>query len=591
MNMAMGNIVYWHKDQVVLRFKSQPTYDVLNTIEVNFEKLNAILFEVIHLRLKLPFDTIMVYDPRYPDNSDAFHFAHIDPNPQTGMKSMSGNEEAPGMGVNDNTIAVIELLNAHKHTFAHEGLPDFDIIPHWLWSGTGDIIHGCPVSPPIPVEEFSASGRCKITLPQLPDSLQRVTGKGVTVFVLDTLPPPEMIELAAKAAGKNNLLLQEMATGMIKAAPYNALPPAISVNYSFNKEIPGPEQSATTGKDIYGRLVGFPMADHGLAIAGIVRDLAPDANIECIRVLNDFGVGDVRSLAHALIDIYNRMSPKNSDTGQEGVLHNKPVVINLSLVVLPPGIDAPEEVKGEIMSSSLDVLHKLMKYLADQGAIFVASVGNDSDPRDTKMNPLEVRFGPRYPAAFAEDTPDRPSIRTMIPVGAVNQMRKAASYSNYPGLNGIATYGGGLPKPNPWLPSAISHVNARVDTTEPIDALCGVYSAQFYPALSVNDHYATSSDTTPTGMSSEYPEYDAPNSCAWAYWSGTSFATPIIAALAARILQGQAPKSIDVRQAIISAARGQGTMWTGVSEVEGRKDESGPMIMAVQDWMPDDNSM
>ena len=32
-------------------------------------------------------------------------------------------------------------------------------------------------------------------------------------------------------------------------------------------------------------------------------------------------------------------------------------------------------------------------------------------------------------------------------------------------------------------------------------------------------------------------EYQAPNDSGWAYWSGTSFATPIISAVAARLLE------------------------------------------------------
>ena len=55
-----------------------------------------------------------------------------------------------------------------------------------------------------------------------------------------------------------------------------------------------------TGKDIYGRLVGFDMPDHGLFIAGIVRDLAPGAAIECMRVLSDYCVGDLATLTKAL---------------------------------------------------------------------------------------------------------------------------------------------------------------------------------------------------------------------------------------------------------------------------------------------------
>lgn len=38
------------------------------------------------------------------------------------------------------------------------------------------------------------------------------------------------------------------------------------------------------------------MPNHGLIIAGIIRDPAPQAQIECIRVLNDYRVSDTNTL-------------------------------------------------------------------------------------------------------------------------------------------------------------------------------------------------------------------------------------------------------------------------------------------------------
>ncbi len=589
MAMNMNNVVYWHKNQVIVRTKTQPINTISTTIQEIFVQLNQSLAQASLPQLNQPFDTIVIQDPQHPDNAQALHFAQI-------LSSHMGNV--------DSTIPVVSHLNSTKNTFAAKDAPQYDIVPHWLWSGTPDTIHGCPVSPPIPVEESGVSGLYKITLPQLPDPLQSATGKGVTVFVLDTLPSTDMIEHALGVPGNNNTLLKNMATGMKKEQPYNSVPPAINHNHSF--PVPDVIDSAMTGKDIYGRLVGFPMADHGLAIAGIIRDLAPAANIECIRVLNDYAVGDVNSLAHALTYIYHRMLPYNPDTGQRGDLVNMPVVINLSLVVFPPETDIPAEVKDTIMSQSLDMLHHPMQLLAGQQAIFTASVGNDTDPRDTKMNPAEVRFDARYPAYFAYDK--NYSIPTMIPVGAVNQLRKATLYSNYPGPRGIATYGGELPKPDPWIPSAMSHAITHIDTTVPIDAICGIYTAQLYPALSVNDRHPSPMGSTPMGntpmsgtpmgnttspmgnatpgMSTEYPTYSAPNSSAWAYYSGTSFATPIISALVARVLERE-PGKVDLPQTIISASRGQRTMWTKLTN---GKDESGPIILAMQDWYSDDTS-
>src|SRR5438270_7632704 len=131
------------------------------------------------------------------------------------------------------------------------------------------------------------------------------------------------------------------------------------------------------------------------------------------------------------------------------------------------------------------------------------------------------------------------------------------------------------------MPSAMAHVNARVDPTQPIDAICGVYSSPYYPALSEHDHYpAISLDPAP-----EYPEYQVSPRSTWAYWSGTSVAAPIVSALAARVLQSHipaassTPEHIDVHQAIIQASA-ETTDWIG-SEIEGK---STPMIRVKQTY-------
>ncbi len=589
MSMNMGKVVYWHKNQAIIRLKSQPAQSTspVHTIEtittVIFAQIKAILKDLnLDMQLignpLLLLPTAMLLPPHSSihsaDNLDLVFFTHVTPsNMKPDMGPAQGNAGTADMGNDDHTVAVINQLNDNKNAL-QKALQDLGIsadiaaLPHWLWAGTDDQIHGCPTCPPIPVEDSNTPGQWKITLPQLSDSsLQDKTGEGVTVFVLDTLPSTEQIERAAKNAG-NNLLLQKMTTSKANGPQPDIVPPAIKPNYSFG--VPDPAESAVTGKDIYGRLVGFPMADHGLGVAGIIRDLAPAANIECIRVLNDYGVGDTHTLFLALLSIQERMLPNNLDTHAVGDLYRKPVVINLSLVVLPPDSDSPPEgVIGDVIDASRDLLRSAIQNLAGAGVIFVASAGNDSDPRDTKMNPAETRFGPRYPANFAYDNPP---ITTMIPVAAVNRKGDAAMYSNHPGPNGIATYSGELPRPDPWLPSAMSHVATRV--AEPIDALRCVYTAQVYPALSVNDPHSI----LPASPSA-YPMYEA--SSTWAYWSGTSFATPIISALAARILQGREPKSIDVRQAVINATTQQ-TMWTGVGDA--KEDISSPMIMAVQEW-------
>lgn len=602
-SVMAGQPVYWRKNQVALTFFSEltidaSTADIVNTITANLHDLNQQAFSSPFTLQRRPSPTmseqasradsiagIYVYSaparvvgPSALPAADITVFCTLAVKPDT----MAG--EQPGMNNSGEDVTLQALKELNDYARTGNARFNFHAMPTWLFSCVPDQTHGCPVTPPFPVDEVGSAGRWQTSLPDLPAELQNATGAGVTVFILDAFPAPERISSAANAAGQQNTLLQQMAQGMTSNQPSGAEPPAISLDYTY--EIPGPLETAVTGKDIYGRLSGFPMPDHGLFIAGLVRDLAPDARIECIRILNDFGTGDFASLVQALASIEARQRPG-------GDLHGKPIVVNLSLVIGPPECDlarlnlaSSTDPQGNMQSVPvlLAGLLNLLQSLARKDATFIASVGNDSDPRDFMMNPNETRFNARYPAAFANNNPDFIALAEMIPVGAVNRNGDPTSYSNYPGSYGIATYGGELPKPDPWIPSAASHVIAGVETSCPIDALCGVYTALAYPALSRNDQYPASMLPDPSPavpMTPAYPLYKIMSNSAWAYWSGTSFAAPIISALAARVLQGQ-PVSFHgapVRAAI--AQVGQQTTWTGL---ESGEDVPGPMIMAGQCW-------
>src|SRR2546429_9504237 len=67
------------------------------------------------------------------------------------------------------------------------------------------------------------------------------------------------------------------------------------------------------------------MADHGLFVTGLIRDVAPRAQIRLIRILNDYGGGDLYNIYAALTDL-------------EVELISGPIrrlVINLSLNIMP----------------------------------------------------------------------------------------------------------------------------------------------------------------------------------------------------------------------------------------------------------------
>jgi len=591
MNMNMPKTVYWYKNQVAIMYQTDlsPQAPTIAEKVTSFRKqLNSQVLDKFNL---LPYSVVSVQPPMQQEVANAavevddldgvylfgapkigidqrdrtaiIIFYHVAPKPDSMQQENTGMNGMGNDGMVDNTLAVIDQLQKNRSVLQNAGVTSFDAMPHWFSAGTDETTHGCPVSPPIPIEDGSTSGKWKLALQQLSDpSLQDKTGDGVTVFVLDTLPSVYQIMQAASVAGSNNMLLQDM---FEQSQLDNG-----TIKFTY-QDAPDPSQTAFTGKDVYGRLVGFPMPDHGLFIAGIIHDLAPNAKIECIRVLNDCAVGDLITLANTLNHIHDRMLPS-------GNLYNKPVVINMSLVVGPPEGDLSNVgLNLDTLKADLRGFNTLLQSLVDLGAIFVASAGNDTDPRDMTMNPNGLLFGPRYPAAFAYD--DVNPITTMIPVAALNGNGEPASYSNHPGPKGIATYGGETPTIYPPSPDADPNITPEIDPTVPIDALCGVYSATMYPALTEGNNYDPSSPSAST-----YPLYPSPNTNAWAYWSGTSFATPIISALTALSLQGQTAKSEMKPQGIMAAATQQVT-WTGCgSDGASNADVSSPAITATQDW-------
>lgn len=448
-------------------------------------------------------------------------------------------------GGDDLTREVVTLLNRNSSYLSQQGqIPIVAAMPNWLSSGTPIECHthGGSIVPPFPVEGSAVAepAQWKMQLPDLSPTLQQLEGKDVKVLVLDTLPTPNAITLAAQRAGDSNPILKQVASDL------NQPDARIKITYNELPDIleEGSNMQPGSGFDLYGRLFGYEMSDHGLFVASILQQVAPQARIECIRVLNDYGVGNIEVLIDALQAIHTRLMPN-------GDLYNQNVVVNLSLVITPTHDECVNAWYGNVGSySSTDLavmiremellragLHCAIQSLTDLGAVVVAAAGNDSTVQQWSPSTyyeMSQRNGPRYPAAFPE----------VISVGAVDKENRAAPYSNYPAVvpqrAGIATYGGGLP--TPVAPKAPAN---RTQATN-IDALQGVYTAATYPALSAQDASLI---------------YNDPNPFGWAYWSGTSFATPIVSGLAARVMEklrgnGRTPQQLgnEVRWAITTAS-------------------------------------
>jgi Subtilase family/TAT (twin-arginine translocation) pathway signal sequence len=247
----------------------------------------------------------------------------------------------------------------------------------------------------------------------------------------------------------------------------------------------------------------YAMADHGLFVSGIVHDIAPSCDLRIIRVLNAWGAAYLSDLLAGLAQV--------PTIG--------PLVVNMSLTLRMPSIG---EWHAQLRNSHYSVITALqqewptlqdacaplgliLQLLAANNVFLVAASGNDSG-----SGPLR---DPCAPAAFD----------STLGVAAVNQMNQRSCYSNRGDdetaegdsvANGIATLGG-----------------------DPASPMHGLYSAPTIERPPKN-----------TGP---------PNQDGWAQWMGTSFATPVIAALAANYLANNPSAS---PAAVIGKLRAAGTV-------------------------------
>jgi len=352
-------------------------------------------------------------------------------------------------------------------------------VPNWAMSGeSSGYVVGGPGGRPAPESNPSGASRWHFVFSDAVDRVAPPGGEGVLVVVLDTSPDLQEVDSAAAAFGGHNSLLVEMATG-------GAHPVA-----SWEDVLDEVDYAAAHGPN-----EEYLMRDHGLFVAGIIRDIAPACTLRVVRVLSDWGGGCLTSLIAGLEYVHDLAET-----------HEGPIVVNLSLTVKAPvraalghlykgllhgheGITNPYTTPEDASLPLLDVMRGLT---ARKGfpILFVAAAGNDSGT--LRGNPLE----PRVPAAY----------ETTLGVAALNAAGQRASYSNRGDEadqvhNGIATFGGAPP--------------AAGDEAGTGDAVRGLFSAPAFPS----DAGSPPANTT-----------------GWAQWVGTSFATPVISGVSANLL-------------------------------------------------------
>ena len=375
------------------------------------------------------------------------------------------------------------------------------VSPNWLTSGGSQPgATGGPGGKPTPYTGAANTKEYIIHPPsQIHDLCKGKEGEGVVVAILDTAP----YDPNATGPQDSNKILDDI----YDANPEHSLIKTLLVKENRPLTVfldQGVQEKSQYIRSDEGELPWYievkgheyDMTDHGLFVAGIIHSLARRAKLRLYQVLNRYGVGDLLSVARALQKIVDDLS-NNPDTQ---------LVVNLSLTLntpVEPG-HSKNDLGGLILGRDKEWRNRQawpMEWISDSvytlNSRLIAAAGNDR--KKGKERPAA-----RYPAAFER----------VVGVGALPKIepgssgrRATASYSNKsdrPASKGITTLGG---------------EEGEIDGMP--QGVLGIYLGSF-----------PESDSNPN---------PAENKNGWGWWSGTSFATPIISGITAAVLSNMPP--------------------------------------------------
>jgi len=255
----------------------------------------------------------------------------------------------------------------------------------------------------------------------------------------------------------------------------------------------------------------YPMASHGLFIAGIIRSLAPQAKLRLIQVLNDDGGGSAESILQGL-------------TLADRPGRSVPLVINCSftLRISRPGEDLAETLgadldkalaedlkatPGNTLQDKINVLTQLMHdafvhVCQSSNVVIVAAAGNN------EVVPPTGHPQARYPAAFDGVSGVAALAKDDLDPGTPDALATYSHLADDQLSEGFAAFGGDV---------AAGPAPLRADAA---NGMLGVFIEELPEEL-----------PPPTGGVAL-----TPNTSGWARWSGTSFATPVVSAILANLI-------------------------------------------------------
>jgi hypothetical protein len=344
---------------------------------------------------------------------------------------------------------------------------------------------------------------------KLPDNLLHNGGDGVDVVILDTAPKPDEWNTAVDNF-PNHPLIQSLGKVPVSGAiPNNA-------KFAIIDDYLGVATEMAIANDLRTRgLTSYPMVDHGLFIAGIIRSIAPQASIRLYRVLCDDGAGRRSIVENAIQDI-------TKPAADEAIINpnnKKSLIFNCSLNII---LRNAEDYNNRNQCG--DVEDEWAEPQGDLDSITIVGAAGNEGRYATRLKPPHPHDlkppRPRYPAGF----------NRILGVTGLTEDDERASYANWAedyDVNNDAQ------PPNPYaFPPGVGEVNGQnrvgiatmggdvfpvghVTVTNPFDSILGIY---------------TTYDGLPGSAYQVLHKHPG-----WARWSGTSFANAIVTGVLALI--------------------------------------------------------
>jgi hypothetical protein len=364
-----GEIRYWVRDTVALS---------LVTTAASFPTVNIIALDttISGLLKSAGITTVPKSETAVIIHQTAIAFARLQPTAGQDCVARAVDALNHAIAAQEGSVP----LNGQPEVQLVSSAPDFYLVEQNM-----DHIGGSPGGPPSWTGSAGPNAKGSTSL-----------GGGSTVYILDTVDPLSSPNNPGTrlplASSLSSLCVNDTTGNCSRMVGELGAPGTVDGMY-----VPLADENIST--PAYG--ASTSIREHGVFISAIIHHLAGGATVHLIRVLNDYGVGDLQSLATGLAMVQQNTS--------------SPVFVNLSLDIVPPlgcladvlqnpeGFQSSQNLnkcaENDSMPSSLTpIVHTLGRPIADVlslGHVVVsAAAGNDSN------TPPGARYNQDLPAAF-----------------------------------------------------------------------------------------------------------------------------------------------------------------------------------------------